>query len=171
MEPATPRSHCQQALAIFAERVFSRWQGLPAGCVLADVFAQFERLNEGVGAGTLGEAREEAQFTMLRVPGYAQPVRVWFRGVQVVLLDAEYPEIAPGEIEALGEPAVRLDYTWGRLQLEGGQHVWPDRGLALFVNPDNGALIHLSAFTPTSLEHYAQSLMLGLRTERLRHSG
>lgn len=167
MPPDPSRAPCGEALAAFADRAFGRWAGLPPACTLAEVVARFEPVDEGVGRGALGDPGEEAHFAVVRVPSYELPVRVWYRGGTAVLLDAEYPDVAPAELRALPEPAARLDYTWHRLRLAGGQRVWPDRGLALFVNPENGALVHLGVFAPTSLRRYVASLMLSLRTERL----
>jgi len=159
------QSPCQDALKRFAQQHFEQWTGLPTNCSLVEVLAQFKRLNNGVGYGTLGT--EPAQFLMVVVPNYPEPVRVWYRSEQVVLLDVAYPDFLKGKVAALGEPAARLDYYWKRLLIPGGLWVFPSKGLALYVNSANGALIHLTVFSPTTLEQYQQALMLSLRTERL----
>src|SRR5271166_1633336 len=132
LQPAQPpQSACQEALGRFAEQHFEHWAGLPTDCSSAEVLARFGQLNDGVGRGMLGS--EVAQFMMVLVPAYPEPVRVWYRAEHIVLLDTAYPDFLAGTVVALGEPAVRLDYYWKRLLIPNGQWVYPSRGLALYI--------------------------------------
>ena len=160
-----PPSPCQETLRQVAEQQFEHWAGMSADCRLPEVLTWFKQLNDGIGHGMLGI--EPAQFVMVVVPNYTEPVRVWYRAEKVVLFDVAYPDFLQDKLSALGEPPVRLDYFWRRLLIRKGLWVYPARGLALYVNSDNGALIHLTVFAPTSLEQYQTGFMLSLRTERL----
>ncbi|MBE9183027.1 hypothetical protein IQ268_31320 [Oculatella sp. LEGE 06141] len=166
----TATALCEAALHQLAEQDWSHWQGLPP-CTVSTVTQVFPLASDAIGLGRVGE--QTAHFQMLRVPGYAQPVRLWFTGnEQVLLLDVAYP-FSSG-LDALlaqwGEPDARLDARWNVVTLPQGEWVYAQRGLALWINPENQVLLHMAAFTPTSLRQYSRLLRLNLTQRRLSTS-
>jgi hypothetical protein len=89
--------------------------------------------------------------------GYPQHLKAWFVELTVVLVEASLPQIADpdGLIREFGEPAARLDSTWGVMTVRGGLHVYPDRGIALFIGPESQVL-RVSLFAPTNLDDFVR---------------
>lgn len=157
----TQRPTCKQALTAFVERRLAEWTGLPPGCRLDDLTASAPLANEGIGSGVVGG--RPLQYRMVVASGYPRPVRAWLDGDALVILDAEYPDPTGRlvtEIERLGEPEARLDTTWEVLELRGAEWVYPSRGIAAFVNPDNRIVLRLVGFGPTTLPDYLGRLRL-----------
>jgi hypothetical protein len=156
-------ANCKVALHAFAERNFSQWRGLPGKCSLSEVTSMFSLLNNGVGLARLGQRK--ANFMMLVVVGYTHPVRAWLEEGRIFMLDVEYPAVLPSLKNLLGEleePTAKLDFFWGTLQLKQSEWVYSNRGLTLFINPDNNILLRLAAFSPTTMDAYEKDLRLDL---------
>jgi hypothetical protein len=154
---------CISALNNFAARDFTNWTGLPESCSLADVSQQFRLLDDGVGLVRLGDTKRE--FRMFAVPGYEHPVRIWSDGQKVLMLDVEYPSFVletPALLKELGDPETKLDYDWGTTRLENSEWVYADRGLALFLAPDNSRAFHLAVFSRTTMQGYKENFQLHL---------
>jgi hypothetical protein len=158
---------CASALENFAARDFSRWTGLPESCSLTEVTQRFRLPNDGYGLARLGKIKRD--FRMLIVESYDQPVRVWSDGPQVLMLDVEYPNLLSGVADLmkdLGEPQARFDCQWGTTQIAKGEWVYSDRGLALFVSPENSTVFHLAVFPSTTMQSYEESFRLHLGERR-----
>lgn len=154
---------CASALQNFAAREFANWTGLPESCSLAEVTQQFRLMNEGYGLARLGERKRE--FRMLIVAGYEHPVRVWTDDSRVLLLDIQYPSFSAEVavlLKELGEPQAKLDYDWGTMRFEGGEWVYSERGLALFLAPDASRVFHLAVFPRTTMQDYEENFQLHL---------
>jgi hypothetical protein len=102
---------------------------------------------------------------MLVVPGYDHPVRIWLDGPQALLLDVQYPTFS-SEISVLlkelGEPEAKLDYVWGTLPIDGGEWVYPNRGLTLFMPANHLSVFHLAVFLRTTMQTYEENFGLHL---------
>jgi hypothetical protein len=70
------------------------------------------------------------------------------------------PEHFPGLLVKLGEPAAKLDFIFANVELKAGEWVYPERGLTLFMNPENGYLLRVAAYPKTTLEHYRKDLRI-----------
>ena len=154
---------CISALNNFAARDFIKWTGLPESCSLADVSQQFRLLDDDVGLIRLGDTKRE--FRIFAVPGYEHPVRIWFEGQKVLMLDVEYTSFlleTPVLLKELGEPEAKLDYDWGTMRLEKSEWIYVDRGLALFLAPDSSRVFHLAAFSRTTEQGYKENFQLHL---------
>jgi hypothetical protein len=154
----------EEALDALAAAGLDGWRGLPP-LTLADVRERFPDVAEGVGHGRLGAGAHD--YVLVSADGYEEPLRVWLDGERVVAIDVEYPppEAVPSD---LGAPAERRDFHWAGLELAGGEHVYPDRGLALFVNPDTGGVLRLEVFAAGSLADYDAAARLHLVPRRRR---
>jgi hypothetical protein len=157
---------CDEALRAFAARRFADWRGLPA-CTLADIRRHFELLDDEPHPGQLG--RRAASWTAMTVEGYDEPVQLWFDEQHVLLLLAEYPELPdwPALAKKLGEPAAKLDSHLSTLLIPGSEWVYPGRGISLFVNPENMALLRVAVYAPATLAEYEAGLRLRFKQRRL----
>lgn len=164
------QASAEPALRKFIERSFHAWDGLAPGTSLADIAAVCDVDQGWRGSGVLGEERRPAEWVNAELDGYDEAVRVWLEGDTVLLMDVESPPIA-GEPAALlaqlGPPQATLDSYLGTFLLRGSEQVWPRRGLTLYVNPENGLLLRLAVYAPTTLAAYRRSLRLDLEMRRL----
>jgi hypothetical protein len=161
------KSHaCAEALRAFASHRFANWRGLPE-CALTDVGAVWALLDEQAHPGIMG--KRSASWTAASVPGYDESVQIWFDDDQVLLLLVEYPEFDgwPELLKQVGESVAKLDSYLGTLLLPGSEWVYPERGLTLYVNPENGALLRLAVYAPTTIERYEAELRLSFKMRRL----
>jgi hypothetical protein len=166
---ATPNrkaDRCADALRAFAEHRLANWRGLPA-CTLAEVAAHWTLLDDQAHPGRIGH--RSASRTSAQVHTYDEPVDIWFDGEQVFLLLVEYPEFEgwPELLKQVGEPVAKLDSYLGTLLIPGSEWVYPERGLTLYVNPENRALLRLAVYAPTTLERYEAELRLSFKVRLL----
>jgi hypothetical protein len=125
MDPHSPDPACADALDRLRRRELDRWTGLPASC-RADDLAHLGTVGDAPRPAVLGEAAAPATWTTITVDGYDAPLRAFLRDGAPVLLDVDAPALSaslPGWRAALGEPAARLDYTWGSIPVAGGEHL------------------------------------------------
>jgi len=157
---AAAAGDCASQVKAFREKRFADLRGLPAACRLNDVATELG-VRPGASSGWLGEQQRQLSFQVAVVPGFAEPIRVWYDQGFVLLLDAEYPE-PPGDWAALrtalGPPEVKLDYRWGVVNVVGGEWFYPARGLTIFLTPALDKVIRVATFAPTPLATYRQSL-------------
>ena len=119
------------------------------------------------GTGMLGQGR--ASYRMIAVDHYSEPIRVWHRDGNILLMDVRYPVISPDLrdlLETFGKPEAMLDSHFSSIVIEKSEWVYASKGLSLFINPDNFILLRLAAYPPASLEHYHQELRLQLEIRR-----
>ena len=166
--PSGAPAACAEALRVLAAHDFPNWRGLPKGCALADVAAVLTPVSDGRAQVVLGG--EIAFFGMYRSPAFVSPLRVWTRDDVVLLIDADARELSgslPGWLAALGEPAARLDHFTDGIRSKGGEWVYPERGLALFLDGARQALIRFAVFVPTTLDGYTAHVRLEMRPTRV----
>lgn len=134
---------------------------------LADVREVLDLDDAPLGTELLGRRDVE-------VARYAAASRRWESGLfacteptgDVVLLAGFNPVEPSGEptvadettLAALGPPALILDAALGRVMLNGAERVWPERGLAVRINPGNALLLALIVFAPVGAEKYLDDL-------------
>jgi hypothetical protein len=161
-------------IEIFARRDFARWYGLPASTSIDDVADILDVDRSWHGAGFLGSDKRSARWLSAAAPGFGQGIRVWIDDAQVLLLDAPSLTLVDGVdvdvlLRGLGKPAAELESYLGTLAIARSELVYPERGLTLYVNPENGILLRAVAYEPGKLEHYMRRLRLDLRARRLPH--
>jgi hypothetical protein len=143
------------------------WTGLPPvgladlGADPADVRIELLRRGDPPAGARVAEVR----------PGcFVEGVRCWLdAGQGVELLEGLLPGDAVGApvpAPDLGAPALRLPTVFDALVFEGGELVYPDRGLAVRINPDNGVLLGLLGFAPTTPADYRTRLRPVLERQR-----
>ena len=149
------------AVAAFVAREPRAWPGLVEGVTLDDLEEYLPVDRTFTGAAPLGERFELADWVAGLHDDFPDGVRVWLRGGQVVMLDAQRMDLTDpaGEILAgLGDPAARLDAFLGPIAAPGSEWVYPERGLTLFVGGEGAWVDRILGYTPASLEDYVARL-------------
>ncbi len=158
------------ALKTLARRDLSDWTGLPADTTLADVRTVFELDESWQGESRLGSARIPTAWLAAGAPGFDEGLSVWVDDSKVLMIDARYPTLPVSPqalLEHFGPPAECLESYLGPLPIESAEQVFPEHGITLYINPDNGKLLRIAVFNPVSLAEYLRRLRLDLRTTRL----
>jgi hypothetical protein len=65
-------------------------------------------------------------------------------------------------VAVLGPPATKLDSYFSGLLLRESEWVYPERGLTIFVNPENFVPLHVFAYPQTTLPEYRRKFRLAL---------
>jgi hypothetical protein len=145
---------------LLAGRDFRSWQGLPESARYADLDARFPRLTDAEGVGFLGSRPTKATFRVHVADGYPMNFRAWYDDGRLLLIQARLPRLATTAEEllaALGQPATLIDHTWDVLRVPNGLRIHPDRGIAVFLGPEEQVL-ELALFTPCPLAEYLERL-------------
>lgn len=158
---------CDEARRAIEARQYVGWRGLPDACSAADLF--------GIPAddewGTRRLGSESARQRLLDIEGYHRPL-LSVRNDAVVLFDGAYPKLEGGwdALRAdLGDPVERLDYQDGTIVVTGGERVYPDRGIAVFVSSDASEIYHVAVFAPTTIDVYKDRLRPSYAEKRVPH--
>jgi len=150
-----------QALVPFARRELGRWHGLPPHTRLADLAGLVEVDADYAGRGLLGSRFMAADWVGAAADGFPHGIRIWRRGDDVVLLDADGVQPVGDLASLLAEldpPGARWDAWLGPVKVDGSEWVYPDRGLTIFAIPGSGTVDRVLAYAPTSLDEYAGAL-------------
>ena len=114
---------------------------------------------EAFGRFFLGDPpRETFWCPAVGVEGFDDTVKIWFRDGIVVKLEGEWPEMALEAVAALGPPELELDHRMDVTLVQGGEQVWPSKGIALKVNRAGSMAVALATFPPTTADGYRESL-------------
>jgi hypothetical protein len=115
-----------------------------------------------VSGGRLGDPPYAVRRVALPPGCFAGGLTAWIDDDdRVLVLEGVRPRTAEGgriPVPDLGAPALRLATILGSLTLEGGELAYPGRGLAVRVNPENGVLLGLVGFAPTTPGDYVRRL-------------
>jgi hypothetical protein len=157
---------CLVALHAFGWPDLDQWMGIPATCTLADLPGVFTVPQDGWrGSGYVGEEHREISWITVSTSRLPDSVRVWLDGESVVGMDCQLLGRA-SDLEALaanlGPPITKLDSYFNRLLLHESEWVYPQRGLTLFVNPENLVPLHVYVYPQTTLSEYRRRFRLSL---------
>lgn len=145
-------------LSAFRWPNLSEWRGLPPDCTLAMVRAEFTvPADDWYATGYLGEEPREYRWRSAMAPTFPDSVRVWYADDRVVVLDSEVSGDArryEGLVAKLGEPEATLDTFFGNAALPGAEWVYPDRGLALHIEPETQVVLWVAGYPATTLDAY-----------------
>lgn len=136
-------------------------RGLPRVCRVPDLGPVLRSTGRGA-VGWLGEpayGQQVRPYQLLRADGFSDLPRAWLDGEQVILLDVDEPALAASPA-GLGPPDTRLDYPWDVFVLPDAEWVYASRGLSIAVNPDNGIVLRIAVFAPTTVDTYRRTLRL-----------
>lgn len=150
---------CVVALKAFAWPHIEGWHGLPAGCEVSHVGKVLTVPDDGWrGSGYLGDIHRELSWLSASGGGFPDSVRVWLDGAHVVLMETPIrgkPADFRAAVAKLGPPAAKLD-SYFNVKMEKSEWVYPDRGLTLFVDPDDQIPLRIAVYAPTTLDDYRQ---------------
>ena len=156
-------SALELALSAFTAAELAAAVGLPAEVDLDDL-APFLTIDpDDVGRGQAGTPSTGRSWVAAEAPVYDGGVRLWLdeETARVVVVeglspvgDGAMPLLAP----ELGEPDAVFDAVLGPVLVRDAERVYADRGVALHVFPETGALIRVLVFAPTTVEDYRARL-------------
>lgn len=157
-------------LARFAVADLTGWTGLPAGLGLDDLAP----LHVDPAAGGRDRVGQDpgrlVDWVACQSDTYEGGLRVWVEDGAVLLIDGADPVDATGAplpAPELGPAELVLPTVLGRLRLDRGERVHARLGLAVRYNPDNGLLLGVRGFVPTTAEDYRRRLRPVLEPRRL----
>jgi hypothetical protein len=160
----TESDACADALRAIQARDFRSWGGLPPTCTPERIAGVFPREGGSEGRRHLGSV--EASFWPARALEYKEPLEIHVAGGRVVRIDAVRPDLSGGlaaHLAALGEPAAKRRYYDDVIKIDDGEWVWPERGIAIYLNPDHRFVNRIALFRATDLPTYQRELELNLR--------
>jgi len=149
---------CGAAKHAIEARQFAGWHGLPAGCASDALFGI--RLDDTWGAMPLGSTFEKARSHLVELPGYGRAL-AYVRDSAVAMFDAMAPQLDggwPALSADLGPPEATFDWIFGTIAMPAGERVYAKRGLTIFVNPENHAVVYISLYVATAVDEYARRL-------------
>lgn len=174
----TSGASLSELLSRMAAVQLADWHGLPGNLHLGDARPWLDADEVPVSL-TLGEDDVAARMLHLADPAPGAATRAWLHGDRdragdvdgdretIVMVDMAVKGNHPATPSSLpGQPDARLDTRYGLRNLAGGEWVFADRGLALIVNVSNNAILHVIAFTPTTVADYVRTLRPSFETRR-----
>ena len=151
------------AIEAFLRADVRAWRGLPPVTV-GDLTDLLGLTADDAFPGDAGDPPTQRVSLAADSGVYAGGLRVWLdpdHTDRVVLLEGTEPMDADEEFWTapdLGEPEALLEVALGPFWFTGGEQVHADRGLAVRVNPDNGLLLGVLGFAPTTAADYRSRL-------------
>ena len=144
------------------------WNGLPAGTEPADLEPAIDAPGDAPAMAGIGLRKALVRFGQLA--GTELDAEVWVspESAEVWLVAIADPPFAGAPehvLQQLGQPALRLDNALGTVPLPGSEWVYPDRGLAVFADEEDGRVWRVALFTPCRPEEYEERyrVVLGQR--------
>ncbi len=150
-------------------RDFVGWHGLPDLCNPGELFDNFPADLSKKATRPLGKSFKPAVSVTLDIAGYYRPTAN-MRDDVLILFDGMNPELAGGfaRLHAdLGEPAARLDWFYGTLEMPTGEWVYPERGITVFLDTEADKALHIALYPCADLDAYISTLRPDLQTRRL----
>jgi hypothetical protein len=145
------------------------WQGL-SDLSLAEFTSAFPRDSDWSSTAQLGRRHREANYLWALVPGLDEKLRVWFEMDRVILLDLACSGTFRSRPDHLAglliEVPTALDAWRGTLPMPESELVFPQHGLAAFVNRETQSIWHLALFLPQTLDEYVDNLRVDMRVRR-----
>jgi hypothetical protein len=149
------------SLLAFTLAAAEDWTGLPPDLSLAEAAEVLTFEATDLQWGRSGDPAITRNWIPAASSVYAGGLRLWVEGPRVIALEGIHPLAASGGFTSapvIGEPNARLTTRLGALVLQGGELVYAARGLAVRVNPDNGFLLGLIGFAPTTAANYCSRI-------------
>jgi len=136
---------------------------LPAELGLDDLAPFLSIDGNGGGRGSAGTPANGRSWVAAVVPAYDGGVRLWLDEDtgRVVVVEGLGPRDSAGMpllAPELGRPDAVFDAVLGPVLVGNAERVYADRGVALHVFPETGALLRVVVFAPTTVEDYQRRL-------------
>ena len=153
-----PPVTCADARRAIERREFAGWHGMPVNCTPEALFGVSP--DDVWGERQLGAEFVPARTRLLETDGYYRPM-AFVRDGYVVMFSGMNPRLATvwPELSAdLGEPDAVLDWTHATDAIRGGERVHAGRGITVFLEPEDGTVIHVAVYAPTTADDYVRRL-------------
>lgn len=141
-----------------AARVVS-WTGLTAAH--AEELRTMAGANSVVLPGQLGEPPVHRKRLSLPTATFSGGLFAWLIDEVIVTLEGCLPSAPEGAMmvtPALGDPDLMLPFPLGSVLMPEAEWVFASRGLAVRLNLENGVLLGLVGFEPTTPDNYVRRL-------------
>jgi hypothetical protein len=138
------------------------WHALPEGATVATLTSVRPGAAPARDLTTL-LGQPAAGYRLAATPHAPAGVVVWTQHGEVTLIDVPGPQLADGQLAALGPPEATLASGLGR-SLE--QRLWPRRGLVLHVARATGRVDRLYGHHAATLARMRTSPLAAVRIER-----
>jgi hypothetical protein len=154
-------TECQNVWEQILKRDFTSWNGIPSECDYTAFDNSFQRISDIVGTGTLGEFFIPSHYRVYIVNGYSGNLRVWCREKELVLIEANAPQLKQPVgvlLDVLGEPLKKLSYYWDVMEVPEGEWIYPQKGIVLFFDYSRENILRISLFHSCNLKYYIQNI-------------
>lgn len=162
-------SECTSIREMIIQRSFTHWRGFNETCTPALLLERPPLDFSEAAFWNLGDSRVRSAFIPVVLVGYDR-ARVSYQEGRAVLFSAAYPEIAgnlKSLLDELSEPAAKLDWHHGLLEMPTGEWVYSSRGITLFLNSSFENLLHIALYAATTLNDYTTRLRPDLQVRKL----
>jgi len=162
-------SAASDAIARLRDADLTAWSGLPAGTQPADLEPAVDAPGDAPAMAGLGLRKALVRHGTLAGTDVEAEVWVSPQSSEVWLVAIDDPPFAgdPAHVlQQLGEPALRLDNALGTVSLPGSEWVYPDRGLTVFADEEDGRVWRVALFTPSRPEEYEERYRVFLGQRR-----
>jgi hypothetical protein len=162
-------SSASDAIARLRDGDLASWNGLPPGSRPADLEPAVDAPGDAPAMAGLGLRKALVRYGGLTGTDVEAEVWVSPESGEVWLVAIDDPPFAgPPErvLGQLGAPALRLDNALGSVPLAGSEWVYPDRGLTVFADEEDGRVWRVALFTPCRPEEYEERYRVFLGQRR-----
>jgi hypothetical protein len=144
--------------AVFASQI-CEWTGIRPDCTESEITAAFS-FNAGEGVAHCGTEHIEYRFRSLPAEGFSEGVFFYFVGHCLSHISADYWSFDRREcsniFRCLGVPSFRLRFAWKMQNIEGGEMLYPNNGIALGILQETGLIAMVRVFPRCSPETYQE---------------
>ena len=162
-------SGASDAIARLRDGDLTSWQGLPAGTRPADLEPAVEASDDAPAMAGLGLRKALVRYGALAGTDVDAEVWVSPQSSEVWLVAIGDPPFAgtPEHVlQQLGPPPLRLDNALGSVPLPGSEWVYPERGLTVFADEEDGRVWRVALFTPSRPQEYEERYRVFLGQRR-----
>lgn len=161
--------NCDKARQCILRLDLRNWPGLPTHCDWQDWTGPYPADWQQIYARPLGNTFRPAQQLNVKIEGFTNPHLYFVEGKAVLFEAMAGPILVAFDtlLQDLGAPAARLDWDFGTLPLPGGEYVYPDWGITLFLNTDRDRALHVALYQPCTLDDYLAYLRPNFVLKRL----
>jgi hypothetical protein len=150
---------CEQHIRQLLRKQIVQWIGLSPNCPKSEVIASFS-FNEGEGISRYGTKYIEYQFRVLPFEGFPEGVFFYFLREQLSHISAAFWSFDRQEcaniLQQLGEPAQRLNFSWGQQTIPDSELIYPANGIAIGLIPASGLIALVKVFAPCTTTIYKE---------------
>lgn len=160
MKQEVNKEGCGEMFRPFIEKDFQHWKPWSADCIASGLNDFFTKHSDTV-KGSAGSEFMPAYFCYYKAENYSDKIRIWNRDHQFLKLETEYPDINIIINDSFKLPdagITKLDYSFGGTLVKQGEWVYPEKGVAYFLNGDYNRIIKITIFLPSTIDAYKKQV-------------